>query len=72
VTASAHGDQELVCLRKCDSAEHVGGASTACDQRRVPIDHGVPEFARLIIPRIAGPQQPTPHAGVECFEGCVR
>ena len=67
VAAAADGDRELVLAREADGGDHVGRPGTADDERRSPVDHPVPDAARLVVPGLAGsdhgPIEPRLQAG---------
>src|SRR5438477_12220 len=56
VAAAADGQGQAVVARKVNRADDVGGTSATYDQRRVAVDHAVPDHARRIETVLAGPQ----------------
>ena len=57
VAAAAHGEQEVVVGRESDGVLNVGRAGAAGDQRRAPVDHGVPDRPRLVVAGVGRAEQ---------------
>ena len=60
VSAALDRQRDGVLTRGVDARDDVGDAEAPCDQRWTPIDHRVPDRARLVESRIAGPQEGPP------------
>ncbi len=54
MTAAAHRDEEVLLAREAHRRDDVGHAARPHDERRVTIDHPVPDDARSVVPGIAG------------------
>ena len=59
VAAAAHRDEKLVRAGKAHRLDHVRDAGAARDQRRVPVDRGVPHPPTLVVAVVAGPNELT-------------
>ena len=68
VAASAHRDGEPLLARETDRDRDVLGARDADDAGRAPIDHPVPERARLVVARASGRQHVAAHVGAQSLE----
>ena len=53
VTAAANGDDELVFTGILDGVHHVGLGAAAHDERRLAVNHAVPDRAGFVVSRIA-------------------
>ena len=60
VAAALDRQRQAVLARGVDARDDVGDAETPDDQRRTPIDHRVPDRARLVELRLAGLQDRPP------------
>jgi len=50
VVAAANGPkQPFVASRKFDRCEHISNACAARDEGRAPVDHPVPNLARIVV-----------------------
>ena len=54
VTAAAHGEVEPVLPREVHGRHHVAGVRRADDRGRPPVDHGVVDDPRLLVPLVVG------------------
>jgi dihydrofolate reductase len=54
VTAPAHGDLQLVCMREREGRRNVGGPGAPHDHGRAAIDERVEAATRLVVPRVRG------------------
>jgi hypothetical protein len=53
VPTAADGEQQPVLAREVDRAHDVGGPGRAHDGGGVPVDHGIPDRARLLVAWLA-------------------
>jgi len=67
VPASADCHDEIVSPGKVDASHHIRCAGTAGDQRRVPIDHAIPDLACPILAVVRAQQQPAAQSVSELF-----
>src|SRR5581483_11667416 len=65
VSAAADRHHELVVARELDRPNHVGLASTAGDERRLLVDHRVPDTPRLVVAWLARCEQLAMQRGPE-------
>ena len=68
VSAAFDRQRNAVLTRGVDARDDVGHAEAPDDQRRTPIDHRVPDRARLVESRIAGPQEGPPDPPLEVVD----
>src|SRR5262249_5176662 len=54
VATAANGDCPVALAGESDCFDHIAGVTAADDQRRAPIDHGVPYRAGTVVDGIAG------------------
>ena len=54
VPSAAHRQQQVVVGGEPDAGDDVGHAAAPGDHGRPPVDHAVPDLARLVVGRIAG------------------
>jgi hypothetical protein len=66
--AAAHPDLKIVLAGEPDRRDHVVGARTAGDHPRTPVDHGIPDRARLVISGVARHQHPAIELGVQLLQ----
>ena len=52
VAATLHGEQQILLPRELNARDHVGHAEALCHQRRLPVDHRVPELAGSLVPLV--------------------
>ena len=69
VAAAADRDRQSLPAREVDRRDHVGHAGAPGDQRRPPVDHPVPDLARLVVARLVRPDQPPAQARPERRHG---
>ena len=55
MAAAANGDRELVVPAEIHRRDHVGDVGASGDEQRPLVDHGVVEFSRLFVFRMAPP-----------------
>ena len=63
VTAAANGDLEVVVAGEPHGCGHVGGAATAGDQSRAPVDGAVPDGAGIVVGIVVGGEHVAPEPG---------
>jgi hypothetical protein len=59
VSPAPDGEDEFVLAGEVHGGDDVGHPGTAHDQRRVAVDHGVPELTDGVIVRVAGLEELT-------------
>jgi hypothetical protein len=69
VTAAFDGEYETELAREVNARYNIGNAETARDERGPAVDHGVPDGARIIVPRILRSDQLTAQALLEFPDG---
>ena len=57
VAAAAHGNEQVVFAGVGDGRHHIRRGFATGDHCRPPVDHAVPDLARLIVAGVAIPQQ---------------
>jgi hypothetical protein len=62
VAAAAYGNRQVVLAREPHSGDNVCNPSATGDQRRVPIDHPVPDFPRFVIANVIGEKNRAAHS----------
>ncbi len=65
VSTAFDGQRQAVLARNVDTRHDVGHSETPDDQRRTPIDHCVPDRTRLVVGRLAWPQQGAPDPALQ-------
>ncbi|MDT4856016.1 hypothetical protein FQZ97_903910 [compost metagenome] len=69
VAAAAHGHRQTVLAREIHRQPHVRDARASQNDRRAAVDHGIPDFAGIVVARRAGNQDLAPCG---CLEGIQR
>jgi hypothetical protein len=67
VAAALDRDEQVLLAREVDGVDDIGCAAALHDQRRSTVDQTVPDRARLVVARIAGSQNRSPHTFRECL-----
>ena len=57
VSPASHGEQQLTFTSKSDGAPHICSVRATRDQRRVLVNHSVPDVARRLILLLPGSKQ---------------
>jgi hypothetical protein len=57
VAAASHRHQQVVGTGEVDCRDDIGGPGAAGDERRVAVDHAVPDFAGVIVALVARTQE---------------
>jgi hypothetical protein len=52
------GNFQRVSPRKLDGRSNIGGVRRLYDDRRAPVDHGIPDLARFVVIGIVRSQYP--------------
>src|SRR4029450_10452390 len=71
VAPTAHRDEQLMGAGELDGRDDVGHPGTADNERRVPVDHAIPDFADRVVAGVSGTQQLTTYAAPEGLDGAV-
>src|SRR5207302_11393889 len=69
VAAALDRHQYAVGAGEAHRRHDVGDPGTAGDQRRTPVDHAVPDYARRVVARVAVAQQWTAQIGGKLLDG---
>ena len=68
VTAAFDGQGTRCSRAKFTARDDVGDAETTRDERRLPVDHRVPDGARFVVGEIAGEYSVSPHTRFEVVD----
>ncbi len=67
MAAASHRHQQVVGPGEVDRRDDIGGPSTAGDERGVAVDHAVPDFAGVVVARVARMEEWATQAGLEAL-----
>ena len=71
VAAALHADLQAGLAAEPDGGHDVVGRRAARDQRRPPVDDGVPDLAMRVVTVVAGPDQLTGEPGMVVLEAVI-
>ena len=71
MTAAFYGQYEAVLAREVDARYNIGNTEAAHDERWPAVDHGIPDGARIIVPRVIRSDQLTAQTLLEFLDGVL-
>jgi len=72
VAAAPNRERQSGLPREVHGGDDVGRTGTARDDRRISVDHSVPELSRLVVPCVARQHELAAHVGGERRDLVVR
>jgi len=71
VASTPHGERQAMLPAEVDRPHYVGDTGATSNQGRSAIEHSIPQPTRLVIPVIAGTQEPSPKTSLELVDHCI-
>ena len=65
MATAAYRQQQMMGAGELDTLEDIGHTSTADNQCRASVNHGIPDLASLLVARLTGTEQGTTQAGLK-------